>query len=43
MGHKKNDYEKRRLGTPSLDYDAHELNCNPYKKFVEPTTPTPLF
>jgi hypothetical protein len=33
MGHKKDDCEKRRLGTPSLDYDAHELRCSPYKKF----------
>jgi hypothetical protein len=33
MGHKKDDCEKRRIGTPSLDYDAHELRCSPFKKF----------
>ncbi|KAM0869076.1 hypothetical protein ACQ4PT_040910 [Festuca glaucescens] len=33
MGHKKDECEKKRLGVPSLDYDAHELRCNPYKKF----------
>jgi hypothetical protein len=32
-GHKKDECEKRRLGVPSLDYDAHELRCSPYKKF----------
>ncbi|KAM0927888.1 hypothetical protein ACQ4PT_002131 [Festuca glaucescens] len=33
MGHKKDDCEKRRIGIPSLDYDAHELRCSPFKKF----------
>ncbi|KAM0921516.1 hypothetical protein ACQ4PT_006804 [Festuca glaucescens] len=33
MGHKKDECEKKRLGVPSLDYDAHELRCSPYKKF----------
>ncbi|KAM0876507.1 hypothetical protein ACQ4PT_036129 [Festuca glaucescens] len=33
MGHKKDDCEKRRIGVPSLDYDAHELRCSPFKKF----------
>jgi hypothetical protein len=37
MGHKKDDCEKRRVGTPSLDYDAHELRCSPYKKFEHRT------
>jgi hypothetical protein len=37
MGHKKDECEKRRLGTPSLDYDAHELRCSPYKKFEHRT------
>jgi hypothetical protein len=33
MGHKSDECEKMILGTPSLDYDAHELRCSPYKKF----------
>jgi hypothetical protein len=33
MGHKKDECEKRRIGIPSLDYDAHELRCSPFKKF----------
>lgn len=33
MGHKKDDCEKSRLGIPSLEYDAIELRCSPYKKF----------
>ncbi|KAK1630240.1 hypothetical protein QYE76_004555 [Lolium multiflorum] len=37
MGHKKDDCEKKRLGVPSLDYDAHELRCSPYKKFEHRT------
>ncbi|KAM0909255.1 hypothetical protein ACQ4PT_014931 [Festuca glaucescens] len=37
MGHKKDECEKRWLGVPSLDYDAHELRCSPYKKFVHRT------
>ncbi|KAM0920745.1 hypothetical protein ACQ4PT_007312 [Festuca glaucescens] len=37
MGHKKDECEKRRLGVPSLDYDAHELRCSPYKKFEHRT------
>ncbi|KAK1630142.1 hypothetical protein QYE76_004457 [Lolium multiflorum] len=37
MGHKKDECEKQRLGAPSLDYDAHELHCSPYKKFEHRT------
>ncbi|KAM0922941.1 hypothetical protein ACQ4PT_005872 [Festuca glaucescens] len=37
MGHKKDVCEKRRLGVPSLEYDAHELRCSPYKKFEHRT------
>jgi hypothetical protein len=37
MGHKKDACEKMRLGLPSLDYDAHELRCSPYKKFEHRT------
>ncbi|KAM0911782.1 hypothetical protein ACQ4PT_013257 [Festuca glaucescens] len=37
MGHKKDECEKRRMGVPSLDYDAHELRCSPYKKFAHRT------
>ncbi|KAM0905347.1 hypothetical protein ACQ4PT_017443 [Festuca glaucescens] len=37
MGHKKDDCEKKRLGVPSLDYDAHELRCSPHKKFEHRT------
>jgi hypothetical protein len=33
MGHKKDECEKKKMGTPSLDYDAIELRCSPYKKF----------
>nr|XP_051189975.1 uncharacterized protein LOC127303265 [Lolium perenne] len=33
MGHRTYDCEKRRMGTPSLDYDTNELRCSPYKKF----------
>jgi hypothetical protein len=33
MGHKKDECEKKRMGTPSLDYDTIELRCSPYKKF----------
>jgi hypothetical protein len=33
MGHRKYECEKERQGAPSLDYDAHELRCSPYKKF----------
>ncbi|KAM0856278.1 hypothetical protein ACQ4PT_049229 [Festuca glaucescens] len=29
----RDDCEKRRIGIPSLDYDAHELRCSPFKKF----------
>ncbi|KAK1629703.1 hypothetical protein QYE76_004018 [Lolium multiflorum] len=32
MGHRKDECEKKRLGIPSLDYDAHKLRCSPYKK-----------
>jgi hypothetical protein len=37
MGHKKDVCEKRRLGVPSLEYDALELRCSPYKKFEHRT------
>jgi hypothetical protein len=33
MGHRKEGCEKRRRGVPSLDYEAYELRCSPYKKF----------
>ncbi|KAM0912194.1 hypothetical protein ACQ4PT_012903 [Festuca glaucescens] len=33
MSHRKFECEKRRRGVPSLDYDAYELRCSPYKKF----------
>jgi hypothetical protein len=33
MGHKKDTCEKRRRGVPSLDYEAYELRCSPFKKF----------
>lgn len=33
MGHKKDECEKERLGVPSLDYEAYELRCSPYKKY----------
>jgi hypothetical protein len=33
MGHKKDVCEKKTLGIPSLDYDAHEMRCSTYKKF----------
>jgi hypothetical protein len=33
MGHKKDECEKRKMGKPSMEYDAHELRCSPYKKF----------
>jgi hypothetical protein len=33
MGHKKESCEKRRKGVPSLDYEAYELRCSPFKKF----------
>ncbi|KAM0854841.1 hypothetical protein ACQ4PT_050208 [Festuca glaucescens] len=33
MGHRKYECEKQRQGVPSLDYDAYELRCSPYKKF----------
>jgi hypothetical protein len=33
MGHRKDTCEKKRLGVPSLDYEAHEIRCSPYKKF----------
>jgi hypothetical protein len=42
MGHKKDDCEKKRLGAPSLDYDAHELRCSPYKKLEHRTYYAPL-
>uniref|UniRef100_A0ACD5ZK78 Uncharacterized protein n=1 Tax=Avena sativa TaxID=4498 RepID=A0ACD5ZK78_AVESA len=34
MGHHKEECEKERRGIPSLDYDAYELRCSPYKKYV---------
>jgi hypothetical protein len=33
MGHKKDTCEKRRRGVLSLDYEAYELRCSPFKKF----------
>jgi hypothetical protein len=33
MGHKKEVCEKKRRGVPSLDYEAYELRCSPFKKF----------
>jgi hypothetical protein len=33
MGHKEDDCEKKRLGIPSLEYDAIKLRRSPYKKF----------
>ncbi|KAM0905275.1 hypothetical protein ACQ4PT_017462 [Festuca glaucescens] len=33
MGHRKFECEKKQSGVPSLDYDAYELRCSPYKKF----------
>jgi hypothetical protein len=33
MGHKKDVCEKRRQGVPSLEYEAYEIRCNPYKKY----------
>jgi hypothetical protein len=33
MGHHKEACEKLRRGVPSLDYEAYELRCSPYKKF----------
>ncbi|KAM0888242.1 hypothetical protein ACQ4PT_028466 [Festuca glaucescens] len=33
MGHRKFECEKKRRGVPSLDYEAYELRCSPYKKF----------
>jgi hypothetical protein len=33
MGHKKDDCEKKLRGTPSLDYEAYQLRCSPFKKF----------
>jgi hypothetical protein len=34
MGHKKDECEKRIIGIPFVEYDARELRCSPYKKFV---------
>ncbi|KAM0872537.1 hypothetical protein ACQ4PT_038656 [Festuca glaucescens] len=42
MGHKKDECEKRRIGIPSLEYDAHELRCSPYKKFEHRSHSIPL-
>jgi hypothetical protein len=33
MGHRKDACEKRRRGVPSLDYEAYEIRCSPFKKF----------
>jgi hypothetical protein len=33
MGHHKDTCEKIRRGVPSLDYEAYQLRCSPYKKF----------
>ncbi|KAM0855584.1 hypothetical protein ACQ4PT_049695 [Festuca glaucescens] len=33
MGHRKFECEKKWRGVPSLDYEAYELRCSPYKKF----------
>ncbi|KAM0859523.1 hypothetical protein ACQ4PT_047154 [Festuca glaucescens] len=33
MGHRKFECEKKRQGIPSLDYEAYELRCIPYKKY----------
>jgi hypothetical protein len=33
MGHKKEVCKKWLSGVPSLDYEAYELRCSPYKKF----------
>jgi hypothetical protein len=33
IGHKTDECVKKQMGAPSLDYDAHELRCSPYKKF----------
>jgi hypothetical protein len=33
MGHKKEECEKRRIGVSSLEYEAYQLRCSPYKKF----------
>jgi hypothetical protein len=33
MGHRKEVCEKKRQGVPSLEYDAIELRCSPYKKY----------
>jgi hypothetical protein len=33
LGHHKDVCEKKRRGTPSLDYEAFQLRCSPFKKF----------
>jgi hypothetical protein len=33
LGHHKDVCEKKRRGTPSLDYELFQLRCSPFKKF----------
>jgi hypothetical protein len=37
MGHKHVECEKKRRGSPSLDYEVYQLRCSPYKKYEHRT------